>query len=342
VILSFLPWVNKDSPFESMNEGLMSQLDNIGNFKLLITLLLLALCVILILRLFGIRSPGTAKGVSRALSDAARKRRRDSRVAAANKFLSRLTRLVNMSPFALPAYKREYIQYNLQRTRQKVIGGFRLVTADEWNAQIQFIKLILIVLSLVVALSAGFFAGLGIAAFSLSVMYIMPLSALRRGAAAKDRELKDEFPDFYSAIHYGLLTGARTPLNEAMRVYIKVTKSEQMIQFLDASIGYIETYGEELAMTKIAADYKEVGEILEITRLIKQICNGANVEQGLIGFHNQLMENRRVLMRKRTENLIRNARVSFYIIWLMAIQAFISSLGIYFPDLMKGGGMFKF
>jgi hypothetical protein len=125
-----------------------------------------------------------------------------------------------------------------------------------------------------------------------------------------------------------------------MKSYAKVTDNTEVLRFIDVSVDYIETYGEYTAMTYIAKDYREVAEVGKLCRMIKQMFEGADVTNELLGFRSELIQQKKWRIEQAGEKLIGRAKRSFNVLMVVLVQAVISAMFIYIPDITSGMSVF--
>lgn len=323
-----------------MNEGLITLLGNINTLKAIIIGIIVFLAATLILRQFNIKSLLNKKGIASNIESIEIMRRRDKNIIAANRVLRLLSSIARIPLIAYDPITREYMQYNIRRAGLKGPGGFKELSADEFRGLcIVGTILVDLIFSLFILFGKIPVAVIGIVSASFAGM-TLPKTILRSTVSAKDAELKAGFPDFYIMMHYVLLTGARTPLDRVMKSYAKVTDSKEIIRFIDISVDYIETYGEYGAMQYIARDYREVDFVGKFCRLIKQMLDGGDVTSELKGFRDELILAKKWEIEKRGNKIIAKAKASFNILMILLIQAVISAMMIYLPDIGSAGSIF--
>lgn len=316
-----------------MNESLISIFKYLPFIKLAIYLMIIVSIILIIFRLFNIRSFGVAKGVSSSLKQSTYMRNRDAYIVKTNTLLRHLSRIAQHSPFGIDETSRDYLQYNINRIGLKAPGGARMLTAEEFNAVKLASTAVGLALSLVVTVFTNLFMGCLIAVISIVCFYIMPLPIIRNNVKKKDKEIEDNFMGVYLVLHYLLMEGAKGSISKAMRSFSKATKSEEIKKFIHVAAGYMESYGEEEALFRIKSDYREINYVVKLTRLIKQLYDGAEIKNDLMGFRGELIRAAEREMEKKTDRLITLAQGSFKILWLVLIQAVISALSIYMPDI---------
>ena len=124
-----------------------------------------------------------------------------------------------------------------------------------------------------------------------------------------------------------------------MRTFGKTTNSEELKRFIDISAEYMETYGEYEATKYIMNDYREVECVCELMKLIKQLYDKADIRNDLLAFRTRVVDKKELLLNKRVDILIARARRSFVILMIILVQAVVSAMAIYIPD-MGGASMF--
>lgn len=321
-----------------MNKAMIQMYDNILLIKLGILLLIFVAVVILVLRVFNVRSLLGDDGVTQILGNIKSNRKRDLFVYNSTKFLSNIARIVQLTPFALNDFTKDYLNYNLKRAN--VLGpDNKVLPAEQYNALIVIITGILLALSFVICFVFNMAVGIiSMLCITLGAS-ILPMTCLRGAVKKKDLEIKRNFPDCYLMIHYVLISGGKTPVTKVLKTYAKTTTSEEMIRFISVATSYMDSYGEESALNYITQDYREIAEIGKLMRLMKQINDGGNVKNDLLGFRDELVKAKKYEKMKRMKVIIRKAKVSFYILMPILIQAIISAMAIYLPDIVGGSSM---
>lgn len=323
-----------------LDQNLMRLFGALPIVKLVIVLLLLYTMALLILRAFKIKSVRGSRGVRDEIRNVEAVRDRDRAIIRNNKILKKIKDRVEASPLKLPKQSKDYYQYNIERANIKGPGGMRYLAAEEFNALTKTVALGLMAVSIVTAVIVN--AALGVMLMILTVVgeATLPMIVLRSIVAQKDGEIRENFSDFYLMVHHPLVRGGDTPLDRLMRSYAKTTSSKEMLRFVDNCTGHIETHGEYSATRYIARDYREIHEVNKLMRLVRHLHAGGNVQQELIGFRQELINERGHIIEKNSEKLIFKARASFNVLIIVLIQAIISAMAIYAPDLMKAGSLF--
>ena len=113
-----------------------------------------------------------------------------------------------------------------------------------------------------------------------------------------------------------------------------------MKRFIDNCVNHIETYGEYQATNLITKDYREIAEVGKLMRLIRQLYDGSDIEQDLMGFRSELIKNKRYEIEDTMNKIVTKARISFNILTILLVQAILSAMSIYLPDLGMAKGIF--
>ena len=165
----------------------------------------------------------------------------------------------------------------------------------------------------------------------------MPMMIIRQIVVARDNEIREDFPDLYLMIPYEIVSGGNTPLERSFRSYKRVTKSVEMLKFVDRAIELFETYGEIEATNEIAKYYREIPEVTRLMRLINQLHTGGNVQQEFIGFREQILKDKKYRLEEKMNKLVGRARMSFQLAYIILVQAIISAMALFVPrlDLIK-------
>lgn len=319
--------------------NLVQQYASLYLVKAVICVLLAVVCILLVLRVFNIRSPAKNKGVTSEIKNVNALKGREKFIIRNNRILKKLTEMVQKTPFHLSSSSAEYWRYNLKRAGIKAPGGYRYLTSEEFNAICKVACGLLIGIGLLVCLLINGLMGFALIVMAVIVTAVLPNMAVRQIVKNKDLEIRENFPDFYLMLHYVLLMGGQTPLDKLMKSYAKTTDSPEMVRFVDNCVGHIDTTGEYGATALIAKDYREIPEVGKLCRLIKQMYDGADITQELLGFREELIKNRKYIITKRMNVLVTRAQTSFNLLMIILIQAIVSAMALYLPDLSGVGGL---
>ena len=325
---------NVRTEYNYMNEGMIYKLQNLPLVKVLIVILLVVIAVSIIMRLIGLRSLFQDKGVSAELENINAIKKRDKYILRANNILRKITRLVNSSGLSLGSNKHEYMEYNLRRAGVKVPGGFRNMTPEEFNACCKLGSLITGAIGLIVLIFLNLTFGALIILGGSILWNTVPMMVVRGIVADRDAEIKRHFFDVYLMLHYTLIANAQTPIAQLLRSYGKQTSSKEMIAFTANCVDFLDTYGEYNATRMIAREYREIAEVGRLMRLIRQQQEGGDITQELLGFKSQLVKERAYEVEVRMNKLINRANESFKVLMIILVQAIVSAMAIYLPDIV--------
>lgn len=316
-----------------LNTGVIKQYDIIPIVSTIIIIVLVFLMIKAILSLFNIKNIKRDRGIINELDYINKVKKRDASIIRSNKFINKITRIVEKSPFKQDSISKEYLEYNLYRANVRIPGGSRTYKADEFNAIKVFLTTCIILLSILIGFFANFLLAIVMIFSTIIISLTTPMTVLRSMVKAKDDEIKENFLDFYIMIHYTILEHSSTPLNGLMKSYAKTTESHEMRRLIDVCVHYIDTYGEYESANYISKAYREIPVMCKLMRLIKQSHEGGNIEQELMGFRTELLNDKEYTITKRGNKLAYKAQVSFNILMPILFQAIISACYIYFDDI---------
>lgn len=316
-----------------MNYDLIQQFENISTMKFGIYVLFLVIVGFLTLQLFNRRSFIKGKSISYTLDKLNKDKSHDEYVINSIKFLNNISKIVQKTPFSIYGTREEYLQYNLTRANVRIPGGQRVMSAVEFNAMRIMIMTVLIIISSLVTLFFNTIIGFCMLILVTACGNVMPMQILRSTVQAKDKEINIHFPDCYFMLHYILLTGAKAPISKVLQTYSKATDSEDLKKFIEVWVGYIDTYGEQEATKYMAREFREINSVCKLMRIIKQLFNGDEVTNELIGFKQELIIQKKLYIKKRMDKTVSRARGSFKLIMIILGQAILSAMSIYLPDM---------
>ena len=322
------------------NSGAIKEVQNFPLLKILIICLIIIIAILIIARILGLRSIFQDKGISAELNNINALKKRDKRILRINNTLKKITKLVNNTGLSSSSNKREYMEYNLRRAGIKIPGGIRYMYPEEFDACCKLGALITIAIGLMVFIFASLTFGVFIIIGGTVLWNTLPMLIVRAIVADKDAEIRRNFFDIYLMLHYTLISGAGTPLNQLFRSYSKQTNSKEMLAFAANCIDIIDTYGEYNATNLITKEYREIAEVGRLMRLIKQQQDGGDIKQELLGFKSQLMQERKYEVEARMNKLVNRANESFKLLMIILVQAILSAMAIYLPDILSVSSFF--
>lgn len=320
-----------DSPF--LNNPLIQQYNLIPLVIVLIIGIILFIMIRILMNMYNVKSIRKGKGIISELEHMDKIKQRDASILRYNKFIQRLTKIVESTVFKSNRVNKEYIEYNIERACVKIPGGSRYMRAEEWNACIVGITSAVVVVGVLVSLFAHYAVGAVMIIATLLMAGILPMAYLRSVVKVKDDEIRENFSDFYLMIHYVLMAGAKTPLNGIMKSYAKTTDSKEMKRMVDVCIHYMDTYGEYEGARYISRAYREIPVMGKLMRLIRQSNEGGDISAELMGFRAEVLNEKRYAIELRTDKLIKKARASFYLLMPVLFQAILSAMSIYLSDM---------
>lgn len=336
--LDFFSKFTNETEWTYMDGELIKHFQNLGLYKLLIVALILTICIILMLKLLGIRTITQDAGVRAEIDNVKTLRKTEKSIIARQKSLNRLKGIVaalGLNPGQVYA---DYMNYNLKRAGIMAPAGDRALDAFEFNALVKAGIACTTVVCLFVMLFFNLTLGFLLLLLALVMWNTIPNMYVRSLAMEKDTIINNNFFDFYQEIHYILINGGNASISKRIRSYQKgVRNNPEMVRFADTCADYIDIYGEAEGSTYIAKEYREIPDVTKLMRLIKQFNDGGDIKQDLIGFRDKLLLEKQMRMEDEQKKLVTKARLSFNILMIVLVQAILSAMAIYLPDLTNVG-----
>lgn len=301
--------------------------------RLVILFLLVIIALLVIARLFEMKSPLRGKAITNELEHIDAVKQRDNAIIKANNMIQSLTKIVEATPFLLSRSYIEYWNYNLERANIRIPGRYRVMKAQEFNAIVKSIQASLILVSILIMVAVSAPIGMMLIILITVIGSTMPMAVVRQRVKEKDSEIIENFADMYLMIHYVLLASVGTPISGILKSFDKTTSSEEMHRFVDVCVHYIDTYGEYEATRFISKQYREIPQVGKLMRLIRQANEGGDVRAELIGFRDELIAAKKYAIEQHMNKIVAVARASFNILVPVLVQAIISAMAIYFKDL---------
>lgn len=336
--LDFFSKFTSETEWTYMDGELIQHFQNLGLYKLLIVALILTICVILMLKLLGIRTITQDAGVRAEIDNVKTLRKTEKSIIARQKSLNRLKGIVAALGLNPGQVYVDYMNYNLKRAGIMAPAGDRALDAFEFNALVKAGIASTTVVCLFVMLFLNLTLGFLLLLLALVLWNTIPNMYVRSLAMEKDTIIKNNFFDFYQEIHYILINGGNASISKRIRSYQKgVRNNPEMVRFADTCADYIDIYGEAEGSTYIAKEYREIPDVTKLMRLIKQFNDGGDIKQDLIGFRDKLLLEKQMRMEDEQKKLVTKARLSFNILMIVLVQAILSAMAIYLPDLTNVG-----
>lgn len=299
--------------------------------KAIVLLTIIIVCAMIygLIEIFGIFSSATIANIGAAVSISLSV---DKKQWQMRKFLNAMVALQSRGVFRLDPYKADDLSFNLQRL------GWRLrdipITAEMYNGLKIFGSLVVTVVSLLV-----FLVTFNPIVLVVGVMFIVVIGSMDTFIAMRvrqlDAEISKNFLELYLILYHTMVADGGASLASLLRVYLATAEGEMAI-VTEKIIYSMETYGEALGADKLTNAFRHE-YVTRLMRLIKGYVQGADVRDDLRGFRSLLIENREREIEKESERLQMKARMSFYILMPVLVQAIVSAMAIYFGDIASIG-----
>lgn len=323
-----------------MNAELINHFEHYSLYKVGLCALIILIAVLIALRILGIRTIGQDAGVRAEVENIKSLRRTEANILAKQKRLLKLKSL--MRAFGLEPNQTfvDYMNYNLKRACILAPSGDRALDAYEYNAYVKTGTFLTAIICILVMFFNNLALGLILLCLSLIMWSVLPNMIVRSEAVRRDAIIRENFFDFYAEIHYILKDGGGASLVKKIRTYSKsIQNKPEMARFADNCADLLDLYGEYEGTLHVSKEYKEIPEVGKLMRLIRQFNDNADISQELEGFRQQLLTEKQLKMEAAQKKLIEKARMSFNILMIILVQAILSAMAIYIPDL---GGIGSF
>lgn len=301
--------------------------------RVIITALLMLLIVIVVMRSYNIKRFGKSHSIKSEMRNVNEIKRRDRAIIRRTNALKAVTKFIEATPFKVYGLKKEYTDYRLARAGLMAPGGYRTLKAEEFNGICKTIQLMLFAMSIVTMLFKQPMIGVLCLGLAVIVCSVLPDRILSKIVVDKDNEIRSNFSEMYLMIHYTLISGAQTPLDRVLRSYGRTTTSSEMQRFVSICCNRIDTYGEYDATKYISSDYREIAEVVKLMRLVRQLREGADIQEELIGFREELLVERKFALERKGDRLVAIANKSMILVWIVLVQVIATTTMIYLPDL---------
>ena len=251
------------------------------------------------------------------------------------KFLNLMVDIQSRGILKLDEYKAADLNFNIRRLGWEIRGV--AITAEMYNGLKIFSSLILIILGVFGSLVTFTPIPIVIAAFLVVTIASMDTMIDRR-VQALDAEISSNFLELYLVLYHTMVADGGASLASLLKVYRNTANGEMKI-VTEKIIYAFETYGEATGCDKLTDSFRHE-YVTRLMRLIKGYVQGADVRDDLKGFRTLLTENKEREIEHESEKLQMKARMSFYILMPVLVQAVVSAMAIYFGDIAQVGGLF--
>lgn len=299
---------------------------------ILLTFVLMFAMVYGLVQIFGVFNSATLASLNSTLTLSLSV---DKKQWQMRKFLNAMVALQSRGIFRLDPYKADDLSFNLQRL------GWKLrdipLTAEMYNG----LKIFASIITAVIGALAGLVT-MNPMAPMIAVIFIILIGSLDVFVAMRvhqlDEEISKNFLELYLILYHTMVADGGASLAGLLRVYLSTADGEMAI-VTEKIIYSLETYGEALGCDKLTNAFRHE-YVTRLMRLIKGYTQGADVRDDLRGFRALLIENREREIERESEKLQMKARMSFYILMPVLVQAIISAMAIYFGDIASVGSLF--
>ena len=237
-------------------------------------------------------------------------------------------------------WKKDEIEYILQRNKKKSVNDGDYMKYDEWSA-IQFIRYIflffasLIVLLILGRILAIVFLVVGIMFIKWGIMF-----AYRNNVKTENFKIMEEFGDFYLVQHHLLLSDTQKPFEKGLNIYKDIAKNTATKNFINIALYYIKRENGELgAIQKLKSLYRDIPSLQSLLIIEEQkvggtsIING-NIEEDANGIRRQVIEEKERYIEDRALAIQKKIQVIRWCAIVLIIQAIIiGAIAVIIPIL---------
>lgn len=248
------------------------------------------------------------------------------------KFLTTVERFQSKGILKLDKFKEDDLRFNLERVNWRINDV--PLSAGMYNGLKWLVRIVTVVLTLVAIIffqsTTPFFIGL------IIIMSVGSVDIILNGTIKRlDEEIYANFLEFYLMLHHTMISDGGATLTSLIQLYNKTAKGE-MKNVTDKILYCFDTYGESLGCDMLTNAFRHE-YISRLMRLIKGYVRGADVRDDMKGFRTLLIDNRERDIMNASEKLQMKARMSFYILMPILVQAIVSAMAIYFGDISQVG-----
>lgn len=331
---------SKEETFSEMNLAEMNSQSGITEARAITCVLLVVIATMLIFKCCRIKTTQRSGGAINKIKSLKKMHKQDEKILNKKKQIKKITTLVENSPFRLAEANKKELQYKLKRADIRDIDGNNIIKAESYNAihTVQKIAIALVAIVIALLISAPF--GLMILVFDFVGIDAIIKLQLDTKVNEKDDEIKKNFASMYLMLHYELLRNSTTPIDGILKSWDKTTESEEMHRFIDTCIHYIDTYGDYIAATHIAEEYKGIPQVTKLMRMIRQAGDGGDIKSELMGFRNEIINEEVYRMELKKQKSIALAQRTSSMMMIILVQAVISALLIFCQDLLSAATAF--
>lgn len=320
-----------------MNDGVIRQYNMIPLVVAIVIILIIILYIMYLMKVMNIRSLGTSKAVRNVIDNVKLIRKKEKFSKNYYRFLSIAENLIEKTPFKLDQRRAEYLQYNIDRIGLKTYDGSRTFKARQLNGAIQLLGILLYIFAAFIMIFFNGAIGLALLISSFIFANSVLMLYLRMKVAQKDKELKNEFLDLYLKIHNILIEKGKSPLAKVISSYAESSGSDEVKQFADVCTYNFETYGEYVGSDLVSKHYREVNDVVKLMTLIKENQSGAEIQEELVAFRKQLIEEDKFIREKNGQKIVDKMNTAMEVgIMVFLGQICLSAMIPFIVDIAKG------
>ena len=237
-------------------------------------------------------------------------------------------------------WKKDEIEYILQRNKKKGVYDGDYMRYDEWSA-IQILRYIVLFIAFIILF---FILGriLSLVFLSVGIIFIHwgILGIYTSNVKNENFKITEEFGDFYLVQHHLLLSDTQRPFEKGLNIYKDIAKNTATKNFINIALYYIKRENGELgAIRKLKSLYRDIPSLQSLLVLEEQkvggtsIING-NIEEDANGIRRQVIEEKERYIEDRALAIQKKVQVIRWCVMVLIIQAIlVGAIAVIIPIL---------
>ena len=237
-------------------------------------------------------------------------------------------------------WKKDEIEYILQRNKKKSWKDDEYMRFDEWSA-LQILRYtILIIITIILFLISNRFIAIavfvcGLFGIKFGILYIY-ISKVR----SENYKIMEEFGDFYLVQHHLLLSDTTKPFEKGLNIYKDIAKNKATQNFINIALYFIKRENGELgSIRKLKSLYRDIPSLQSLLTLEEQKIGGSsivggNIEEDANGIRRQVIEEKERYIEDRALAIQNHIAIIRYCVYVLLFVILIVGAVAVIPPIL--------